>query len=156
MIDLCWIFGNKMPSQCKIKILRRKLKDLKGKEETEERSKKMYDIRRQIKEEMKRVALSMESKINNLEWLNTVLKGTGNEEEINIQKARKALKDKVYINIYDLEEGKYHLACKNYYELKRYTISRNLYFPVKSIGDHKELKLFLKDFFHKKCNSSTY
>ena len=49
----------------------------------------------------------MEKKLNNLFWLNERLLQFSEEQQVSIKKARKLLKTKVFINIYDLEAEKY-------------------------------------------------
>jgi len=65
--------------------------------------------------ERERIGNNMEEKLNNLIWLNERLLQFGEEQQVSIKKARKLLKTKVFINIYDLESEKYEKKQLNNY-----------------------------------------
>jgi hypothetical protein len=57
--------------------------------------------------ERERIANDMNNKLNDLLWLNNALIQFGEQPQPSKTKAKKLLKRKVFINIYDLNEGRY-------------------------------------------------
>jgi bacterioferritin (cytochrome b1) len=57
--------------------------------------------------ERERIANDMNNKLNDLLWLNNTLIQFGEQPQPSKTKAKKLLKRKVFINIYDLSEGRY-------------------------------------------------
>jgi len=60
-----------------------------------------------IVEERDHIGKTMEKNLNDLEWLNDKLVIFGEEPQPSITKARRLLKKKVFINIYDLAAERY-------------------------------------------------
>lgn len=93
--------------------------------------------------ERERIGNNMEKKLNNLFWLNERLLQFGEEQQVSIKKARKILKTKVFINIYDLETEKYEKRTTNQLlkkELKKHMERR---FPLFIAKKYIILKCFL-------------
>jgi hypothetical protein len=57
--------------------------------------------------ERERIANDMNNKLNDLLWLNNALIQFGEQPQPSKTKAKKLLKTKVFINIHDLNEGRY-------------------------------------------------
>jgi hypothetical protein len=98
-----------------------------------------------IKKEKIRVGESMDKKLDDLDWMNQFLSALGRAKEPSKGKARASLK-KVYINIYDMEEGKYDKLFKSLSELRKYSIKERLIYPLKK-AKGSNLKAFLKPLF---------
>lgn len=90
---------------------------------------------------------SLENNLNNLEWINNVLISTGNNPEDTLKDAGKSLKNKVFINIFDLIEGKYDKTFKTRNELKENIMITGKRFPISKAKNFPLLKLFLVEIF---------
>ncbi len=96
-----------------------------------------------IVEERDNIGKTMEKNLNDLLWLNDKLVIFGEEQQPSITKARRLLKAKVFINIYDLAAGKYEKRTtrqKLAEELRNYPERR---FPLQQAKKYKVLKNFL-------------
>jgi hypothetical protein len=65
------------------------------------------DLAMNIAVERARICTNFETQIDDLDWINKVLIHFGEEAQHTKTQARKLLKTKVFINIYDLMTGKY-------------------------------------------------
>jgi hypothetical protein len=96
-----------------------------------------------IVKEREHICETMEKNLNDLLWLNKILVLFGEEQQPSITKARRLLKAKVVINIYDLAEGKYEKRTtrqKLAEELRNHPERR---FPLQQAKKYKVLKSFL-------------
>jgi len=96
-----------------------------------------------IVEEREHICETMEKNLNDLLWLNKILVLFGEEQQPSITKARRLLKAKVVINIYDLIAEKYEkrtTSQKLAEELRKYPERR---FPLQQAKKYKVLKNFL-------------
>jgi hypothetical protein len=96
-----------------------------------------------IVEERDHIGKTMEKNLNDLLWLNDKLVIFGEEPQPSKTKARRLLKAKVVINIYDLAAGKYEKRTtrqKLAEELRNYPERR---FPLQQAKKYKVLKNFL-------------
>jgi hypothetical protein len=96
-----------------------------------------------IVKEREHICETMEKNLNDLLWLNKILVLFGEEQQPSITKARRLLKAKVVINIYDLIAGKYEKRTtseKLAEELRNYPERR---FPLQRAKKYKVLKSFL-------------
>jgi len=96
-----------------------------------------------IVEERDHIGKTMEKNLNNLLWLNEKLMLIGEQPQPSITKARRLLKAKLVINIYDLIAGKIEKRTtreKLAEELRKYPERR---FPLQQAKKYKVLKNFL-------------
>jgi hypothetical protein len=96
-----------------------------------------------IVKEREHICETMEKNLNDLLWLNDKLVIFGEEPQPSKTKARRLLKAKVVINIYDLAEGKYEKRTtrqKLAEELRNHPERR---FPLQQAKKYKVLKSFL-------------
>jgi hypothetical protein len=99
-----------------------------------------------IIEEREHICETMEKNLNDLAWLNEKLVLFGEEQQPSITKARRLLKAKVFINIYDLAAGKYEkrtTRSKLTEQLRDYPERR---FPLEIAKKYKALKCFLTSY----------
>jgi hypothetical protein len=99
-----------------------------------------------IVEEQHHIGKTMEKNLNDLEWLNKILVLFGEEPQPSITKARRLLKAKVFINIYDLVAEKYEMRTtrsKLTEQLRDYPERR---FPLQIAKKYKALKCFLTSY----------
>jgi len=75
--------------------------------------------------ERERIANDMNNNLNNLLWLNNTLIQFGEQPQPSKTKAKKLLKKKVFINIYDLYYGRYDKRTTN--ELLKKDLKENRY-----------------------------
>lgn len=86
---------------------------------------------------------SLENNLNNLEWINNILISTGNNSENTLKDACRSLKSKVFINIFDLIEGRYNRIFKTREELKKDIMITGRRFPINKAKNFPLLKFFL-------------
>ena len=102
----------------------------------------IHTLIQNIETERIRIGNSMENKLNNLVWLNERLIQFGEEPQPSKTKALKSLKEKVFINIYDLEAERYErttcLLLKK--QLRKHPEKR---FPLYAAKENITLKCFL-------------
>jgi len=79
-----------------------------------------------------------------LDWWNDLLDVLGYEEQTSITKAREVFRG-IFINIYDVESGKYHKQHASLKKLREYSIANDLIYPKKQ-AKAKGLQVFLKTF----------
>ena len=99
-----------------------------------------------IVEERDHIGKTMEKNLNDLLWLNKILVLFGEEPQPSIRKARRLLKAKVFINIYDLVAEKYEMRTtrsKLTEQLRDYPERR---FPLQIAKKYKALKCFLTSY----------
>ena len=70
-------------------------------------------------------------KFNDINFLNSVLKIYGYSEETTHENAINQIKKNIFINVYDLLDGKYDKRHKTIEDLADYTMENNLKFPIK-------------------------
>ena len=92
--------------------------------------------------ERETIGISMESKLNNLLWLNDRLIQFGEEPQTSKTKALHLLKNKIFINIYDLEAEKYERTTKQLLR-KELRKNRDRCFPLCSAKENETLRCFL-------------
>ena len=80
--------------------------------------------------ERERIGNNMETKLNNLLWLNDRLIQFGEEPQSSKTKALNLLKTKVFINIYDLEAEKYEKRTTKQLLKKELRKKRDRRFPL--------------------------
>jgi hypothetical protein len=91
--------------------------------------------------ERERIANDMNNKLNDLLWLNNTLIQFGEQPQPSKTKAKKLLKRKVFINIYDLKEERYNKRTTK--ELLKEDLFEN---------EDRLFPLFIaKQFIHLKC-----
>ena len=96
--------------------------------------------------ERENICKNMEKNLNDLLWLNEMLIIFGEEPQPSITKARRLLKTKVFINIYDLAAEKYEMRTtkqKLIEQLRNYPEKR---FPLWLAKKHKLLTSFLTSY----------
>ena len=99
-----------------------------------------------IVEEQDHIGKTMEKNLNDLLWLNKILVLFCEEPQPSITKARRLLKAKVFINIYDLVAEKYEMRTtrsKLTEQLRDYPERR---FPLEIAKKYKALKCFLTSY----------
>ena len=96
-----------------------------------------------IIQERENIANNLEKKLINLIWLNEILVKFGEEKQSSSTKARKLLKSKVFINIYDLESEKYENNKTKELLKKQLRKNPHMRFPLKCAKGSPTLKLFL-------------
>jgi hypothetical protein len=99
-----------------------------------------------IVEERENIGKTMEKNLNNLLWLNEKLMLIGEQPQPSITKARRLLKAKLVINIYDLIAGKIEKRTtfsKLTEELRDYSERR---FPLQIAKKYRALKFFLTSY----------
>jgi hypothetical protein len=96
-----------------------------------------------IVSEQKKIVNDIEKKLNNLIWLNERLIQFGEEQQLTITQARKLLKTKVFINIYDLESENYKKRTTRELLKKELRKKPERNFPLLSAKENKTLKSFL-------------
>jgi hypothetical protein len=99
-----------------------------------------------IIEERDHIGKTMEKNLNNLLWLNEKLMLIGKQPQPSITKARRLLKAKLVINIYDLIAEKYEMRTtrsKLTEQLRDYPEKR---FPLQIAKKYKALKCFLTSY----------
>uniref|UniRef100_A0A6C0D325 Uncharacterized protein n=1 Tax=viral metagenome TaxID=1070528 RepID=A0A6C0D325_9ZZZZ len=99
-----------------------------------------------IVEERDHIGKTMEKNLNDLLWLNDKLVLFGEQPQPSITKARRLLKAKVFINIYDLVAEKYEMRTtrsKLAEQLRDYPERR---FPLEIAKKYKALKCFLTSY----------
>lgn len=99
--------------------------------------------------ERKRIATDMDAKLNDLLWLNERLIQFGEEPQPSKTKARKLLKTKVFINIYDLQAGKYENKTTKKNLRKDLKENPDARFPLKLAKSHAILSSFLISINHR-------
>ena len=95
-----------------------------------------------ISEERERIGQRMESKLNNLIWMNERLVQFGEEPQCTLTKARTLLKT-IFINIYDLESENYERRTTKLLLQKSLRKHPEKRYPLCSAKDHISLKCFL-------------
>ena len=96
-----------------------------------------------IETEQKKIGSNLEKKFNNPTWLNETLIHFGEEPQPSITKARKLLKTKVFINIYDLEAGVYEKRTTRDLLEKELKKKPERVYPLKFAKINPKLKSFL-------------
>jgi hypothetical protein len=99
-----------------------------------------------IVEERDHIGKTMEKNLNDLLWLNKILVLFGEEPQPSIRKARRLLKAKVFINIYDLVAEKYEMRTtrsKLTEQLRDYPERR---FPLQIAKKYRVLTSFLTSY----------
>jgi hypothetical protein len=99
-----------------------------------------------IVEERDHIGETIEKNLNDLLWLNKILVLFGEEPQPSKTKARRLLKAKVFINIYDLVAEKYEMRTtrsKLTEQLRNYPEKR---FPLEIAKKYKALKCFLTSY----------
>ena len=99
-----------------------------------------------IVEERDNIGKTMEKNLNDLAWLNEKLVLFGEEPQPSITKARRLLKAKVFINIYDLAAKRYEKRTtwsKLTEQLRDYP---ELRYPLQIAKKYKALKCFLTSY----------
>jgi hypothetical protein len=99
-----------------------------------------------IVEEQDHIGKTMEKNLNDLVWLNKILVLFGEEPQPSITKARRLLKAKVFINIFDLVAEKYEMRTtwsKLVEELRDHPERR---FPLEIAKKYRALKFFLTSY----------
>jgi hypothetical protein len=103
----------------------------------------IYILIENIVIERERIGNNMENKLNNLLWLNDILIIFGEEPQPTTTKALKLLKSKVFINIYDLEAGKYTSRTTKQLLKKELRNKPARRFPLNIVKNNITLKCFL-------------
>ena len=96
-----------------------------------------------ILDEMNKIAIRMEARLNNFPWLNETLGHFNIDPQPSITQAKKKLKE-ININIYDLDDGRYDKQTD--YKLLRSQLRRfpEWRFPLELAKNTPTFKLFLK------------
>jgi hypothetical protein len=111
-------------------------------EKTAELLQQYQALLHRIESEQHRVDDAVAAGLQDLETLNTWLRGLGRPPMDTIAKARKALK-RIYINIYDLVGENYAAEKKTLNELRKYTAKNQLYYPLQA-AKTTTVKVFLQ------------
>jgi len=94
---------------------------------------------------LKRLNKKMCSGTSRLEWWNKHLCKLGYEEQPTITKCRESF-DGIFINIYDLESGRFEKQHKDIKALRNYTKKNQLFYPRQE-AKARDLNVFLKVLF---------
>ena len=117
------------------------------------RDETIFTLIENIITERERIGNAMEKNLNDLLWLNEKLVIFGEEPQPSITKARRLLKAKVFINIYDLIAEKYEMRTtrqKLIEQLRKHPEKR---FPLQQAKKYKLLKNFLVNAYIKMFSS---
>jgi len=79
---------------------------------------------------------------NRLEWWNDLLDRLGYEKQPSISKCREVYRG-VFINIYDVESGRFDNQFETLAALKKYSRKKNLFYP-RETAKKNGLQIFLK------------
>jgi hypothetical protein len=85
--------------------------------------------------------------LNNLDMLNNLLRIFNEEPQPSLTKARKLLKHKVFINIYDLVVGRYEMRTTKILLIRDVRSNPDRVFPLKVAKRNRVLKCFLRRIF---------
>ena len=85
--------------------------------------------------------------LNNLDMLNNLLRIFNEESQPSLTKARKVLKQKVFINIYDLVAGRYEMRTTKILLIKDVRSKPDRVFPLGVAKRNRVLKCFLRRIF---------
>jgi hypothetical protein len=96
-----------------------------------------------IVEEREIICIAMEKNLNDLLWLNKILVLFGEEPQPSKTKARRLLKAKVFINIYDLAAGNYAARTTRQGLIEQLRNFPEKRFPLQRAKKYKLLKNFL-------------
>ena len=117
------------------------------------RDETIFTLIENIITERERIGNAMEKNLNDLLWLNEKLVIFGEEPQPSITKARRLLKAKVFINIYDLIAEKYEMRTtrqKLIEQLRKHPEKR---FPLQHAKEYITLKCFLVNAYIKMFSS---
>lgn len=96
-----------------------------------------------IVSEREKISNNLETKLNNLLWLNEILIQFGEEPQSSKTKALHVLKTKVFINIYDLEAEKYERITTKQLLKKELRKRCDRRFPLCGAKENITLRCFL-------------
>lgn len=96
-----------------------------------------------IEIERERIGNNMENKLNNLLWLNEILIKFNEKPQPTKTKALKLIKSTIFINIYDLEVGKYECKTTKQSLKKELKNKPERRFPLNNAKNNITLKCFL-------------
>jgi hypothetical protein len=96
-----------------------------------------------IEIERDRIGNNMENKFNNLLWLNEIIIKFNEKPQPTKTKALKLIKSKIFINIYDLEAGKYECKTTKQSLKKELKNKPERRFPLNNAKNYITLKCFL-------------
>jgi hypothetical protein len=99
-----------------------------------------------IVEERDHIGKTMEKNLNDLEWLNDKLVIFGEEPQPSITKARRLLKAKVFINIYDLAAKRYEKRTTKQKLAEQLRDYPELRYPLHKAKKYRALKFFLTSY----------
>jgi hypothetical protein len=100
--------------------------------------------------ETERVADEMNKKLLDLSLLNECLRVFGEPEQATLKRARKVLKTKVFIGIYDLVYERYHLRHATHGDLVKYLrADKTRIFPLSALDKNPCQKNVLRAFLHR-------
>jgi len=105
------------------------------------------DIRILIKDiefEQNEIGKNLDSKLNDLLWLNEQLVRFGEQSQVSKNKALKILQTKVFINIYDLNGGRYEKRTTKQLLIKDMNKNCDRIFPLAVAKKHFTLKCYLR------------
>jgi hypothetical protein len=103
----------------------------------------IHNLITKIVAERTQIGNKLETKLNNLLWLNEQLIQFGEEPQTSITKALKILKSNVFINIYDLEREQYEKRTTMQLLRKELRKQRDRRFPLSYAKENITLKSFL-------------
>lgn len=106
-------------------------------------SKVIKTIIKNIFSERKQMANNIEDKLSNLRWLNKQLVKFGEKPQPSCTKARNLLKKTVFINIFDLNAGKYENRTSKKLLIKDLRNHSHKRFPLHLAKKYKNLTSFL-------------
>ena len=103
----------------------------------------IHTLIKNIINEREKIGNNLEKKLNNLLWLNERLIQFGEEPQSSKTKSLNLLKQKVFINIYDLESENYEKRTTKELLRKELRKKRERRFTLKFAKDNETLKCFL-------------